>query len=329
MAAHRRANPSTVELADLAMLTVVFVWASNNVLTKEALDRGLEPLVYVALRFGLVVAVLFGWLAARGQLRVVRRADLPRFLLSGLCGFALYNLLFVIGLAHTSTFSAAVLISLAPVFILLISAALHIERVRPAQWAGVILALAGVAIFIGDKLVSGEPAIGDVLNILAAVSFAMYGTSTRALVVRYGSQVTTAWSVLVGLIAIVPISAHALWTEEWTTIDPVGWIAIVYAAIVSMMLGYALWGWAMARTGAGRSVPYLFLIPVITGLLAVVLRHEHLDAAQIVGGAVALTGVAAARIAARWGGSDTGRLAHAAAGNRAVAEPVPPAAEPR
>ncbi len=287
------------ELADGVMLTVVVLWAANNVLTKAALDRGLEPLIYISLRFGLVAVLLFPYLALRGVALRMRREDIPRFLVSGLCGFAFYNMLYIVGLSHTSAFSAAIIISLAPIFILLLSALFGLERVRPLQWAGVALSLLGVSIFIGDKLLAGEPAIGDLLNVVAALCFSIYGLTTRPLVQRYGAQATTAWAVLIGLVAVIPFTASSLWHENWGALSGFEWFSIAYAAIVSVMLGYSLWGWAITRTGAGRSVPYLFLIPVFTGIFAFFFRGDHLEAPQLIGGAVALAGVALARMVAR------------------------------
>ena len=95
------------------MLTVVVLWAANNVITKSALDRGLEPLIYVSLRLGLVALLLFPYLRLRGVSLRVRHQDIPRFVVSGLCGFAFYNMLYIVGLAHTSAFSAAIIIALA------------------------------------------------------------------------------------------------------------------------------------------------------------------------------------------------------------------------
>ncbi|MCO5220473.1 MAG: DMT family transporter [Thermomicrobiales bacterium] len=288
-----------LELADLAMLLVVVIWGSNNVLTKAALDDGLEPLIYVAARFAIVAVVFWIVLTARGAKVRIRRSDLPRFIGSGVLGFALYNMLFVIGLAHTSAFSAAILIALAPIFMLVISALLGLEQVRMLQWVGVFLSLVGVGIFIGEKLLAGEPALGDMLNVVAALSFAFYGLTTRDLVIRYGPAVTTAWSVTVGLVAIVPFVVTSIDRSAFGEVDQLGWISILYAAIVSMMLAYSLWGWAIARTGAGRSVPYLFLIPVFTGVFAFLFRDERLGTAQLTGGMIALAGVALARMFAR------------------------------
>lgn len=286
------------------MLTVAILWASNNVITKTALDRGLEPLIYITLRFVLVAALLFPYLKLRGVPLGIRQADIPRFIVSGLCGFTFYNLLYVVGLSHTSAFSAAILVSLAPIFILMLSAIFGLEQVRRMQWAGVALSFLGVAVFIGDKLLAGEPAAGDLLNVVAAICFAIYGLTTRPLVMRYGPETTTAWAVLIGLVAVIPFTFRAMRDETWSTVTGFEWFSIAYAAIVSVMIGYSLWGWAIARTGAGRSVPYLFLIPVFTGAFSVLFRNDHLQVAQVVGGAIALTGVAIARKSA----NATGRV---------------------
>lgn len=299
MTAAVSARPKSIELADGVMLAVVAIWAANNVITKTALDHGLAPLTYVSVRFAIVTIIIWSYLALRRESLRVRRSDIPRFIVSGFCGFAIYNLLFVIGLAHTSAFSAAILISLAPIFILVLSAIFGLERVQPMQWLGVALSLLGVAVFIGDKLLAGQPALGDLLNVAAALCFAIYGLTTGDLVIRYGPPLTTAWSVTIGLVAITPFTARALRDENWRAIGGIGWAAMVYAAVISMLLAYSLWGWAIARAGAGRSVPYLFLIPVLTGFFAVIFRGDHLETAQILGGAIVLSGVALARIYAR------------------------------
>ncbi len=289
----------SIELADGAMLTVAILWASNNVFTKAALDRGLEPLIYILLRFVLVAGLLFPYLWLRRIPLRIQRPDLPRFVASGVCGFTLYNMLYIVGLSHTSAFSAAILVALAPIFILMLSAAFGLEQVRRLQWTGAALSFFGVAIFIGDKLLAGEPAMGDLLNLIAAFSFAVYSLTTRPLVVRYGPETTTAWAVLFGLVAVIPFTIGPVRAENWAALSGLEWFAIAWAAIVSVMLGYSLWSWAITRTGAGRSVPYLFLIPVFTGIFSVLFRGDHLAGPQLVGGAIALAGVAIARVFAR------------------------------
>ena len=279
MSATERPRANTIELADGVMLAVVVLWASNNVLTKAALF------------FSLFVAPARS--AARhasGSAPVHRQRSLRIHLLQlALCRGAI---------PHLRVFRGDPGV---------IGADLHSDALGGLETG----ASASVAIGRGRALipgrcdlyrrqaVGGEPAIGELLNVVAALCFAIYGLTTRPLLLKYGPETTTAWAVLIGLVAVIPVTARAMLDENWSSLGGFQWFSITYAAVVSVMIGYSLWGWAITRTGAGRSVPYLFLIPVFTGLFSVVFRNDHLEVAQLIGGAIAMAGVAIARIFAR------------------------------
>lgn len=295
-AASRR---TTFDIADLAMLTVVTVWAGNNVLTKSALGDHVDARTYVFLRLLIVATLLFAVLVARREQLTIPRSSAAKFLIAGVSGFGAYNLLFVLGLARTSAFSAAILVAMAPVFTLLLASAMGIEKVRRPQWIGVAVAVVGIAIFVGEKLISGRPAVGDLLNLTAAACFGVYGLATQDLVRRHGAPLTTAWSVLIGLIAVTPFTLPAVFDQNWEAMQWRGWAAVLYAAVMSMFFAYTLWSWAIGRRTTGRTVPYLFLIPVITGVLAVIFLGDDIGFFQLIGAGFALTGVALARRSAR------------------------------
>ncbi|MGE3796506.1 MAG: EamA family transporter, partial [Thermomicrobiales bacterium] len=117
----------------------------------------------------------------------------------------------------------------------------------------------------------------------------------QQLVRRYGAPVTTAWSVLVGLIAVIPFTFGSVLDQDWQAMQWRGWAAVLYAAVMSMFIAYTLWSWAIGRQTAGRTVPYLFLIPVTTGVLAVIFLDDDIGLYQLVGAGFALAGVALAR----------------------------------
>ena len=282
------------DVADGAMLAVVLIWAGNNVVVKAVLDE-LAPLAYVVGRFVIVVVLVFGWLWARGVDVRVRRGDVPLLLLAGGTGYAAYNALFTIGLDRTSAFSVALLVALGPIFTLVFAALLGIEAVRPRQWLGVVVAVLGVAVFVGDKLREGTPAAGDGLNLLAAAAFAVYGLATRPLVGRYGAPVATAWSALVGLVAVLPFALPAAMEQDWRGLSAGAWGSLFYAAVLSMLVAYTLWVWAIARRGIGRTVAYLFLAPVVTGLLAALFLGEGFGPLKVGGALLVLVGLGLVR----------------------------------
>src|SRR5688572_10111408 len=233
----RPAGARGIDAADATMVLVIAIWAGNNAIVKWAIDD-IDPVAYALSRFALVVALIFPWLwPRRADLRVRRPDWLPLFV-SGLTGFSVYNLLFTVGLAHTSAFSVGLLVSLGPVFTLLLAAALGIERVRPGQWLGVGVALTGVAVFVGEKLASDVPAWGDLLGVLAAVCFAIYGLLARRLSGRYPVPVVTCWSALIGLLTALPVAIWPALTQDWVGIGWRGWGAMLYSAALSMLLAY-------------------------------------------------------------------------------------------
>lgn len=282
------------DVSDLVMVGVVVTWAGNNVVVKSALDE-LTPLAYVGGRFLIVIALLFSWLLARRSVQRVRRDDWPALLLTGISGYAAYNALFTLGLDRTSAFSVALLVALGPVFTLLFASALGSERVRPMQWLGVTVAMVGVALFVGDKVLAGRPASGDLVSVLAAVVFSIYSLATQPLVRRYGAPTATAWSAVVGLVAIAPWAGPAVLDQDWAGLSLGGWAALVYASALSMLVAYSAWAWAIARRGVGRTAPYLFLVPIVTGLLAAIFLDESFGALKLGGGMLVLLGVGLVR----------------------------------
>lgn len=289
-----RSDRIVLDRGDAAMFATALIWATNNVLVKAYVDRiGAVP--YVFGRFVIVCLLLFSFLLVRGADLRVARKDWRWFLLTGVTGFAAYNLLFTIGLERTSAFSVAILVGLGPIFTLILTAILRIEHVRPVQWAGVACALLGVLIFVGDKLLESEPAIGDVISIVAAVVFAVYSLSTRPIVRAYGSPLVTAWSALVGLVVSLPITLAPSLDKDWSEIGPGGAVALFYSAAISMLVAYTIWGWAIERKGVGRTVPYLYLVPLITAGMAVLFLDERFGPVKVIGAGLVLVGVGLAR----------------------------------
>jgi drug/metabolite transporter (DMT)-like permease len=120
--------------------------------------------------------------------------------------------------------------------------------------------------------------------------------------------VTTAWAVLIGLAAIAPWGIPAAFAQPWASLSPAVWGAIFYAGAGAMLVGYSLWSWAVARHGMWRTVPYLFLVPIGTGVFSALLLGEVFTVAKIAGAALVLLGTAGVRLlGARMGNESASR----------------------
>jgi drug/metabolite transporter (DMT)-like permease len=294
-------SPFRLDAADVAMLAVVLMWAANNILIKVTVDI-LPPLPYVVGRFVIVIVLVWGWIVWRRIPARIAAADWPLVLVAGMCGFGAYNALFTVGIQRTSAFSAALLISLGPIFTMLLARVLGQDRPTARQWLATGLAVAGVLVFVGDKLrVEGfsAAATGDLLTLVAAFLFAVYSLAARPLTARYGAIVATAWAVAVGLLVIAPWGLGPALRQSWLTLPLPIWGSLVYAAAVSMRIGYSLWAWAMNRGGVARTAPYLFLIPVATGIMSAAALGEPFTPAKIGGALMVLAGTTLVRVLGR------------------------------
>jgi drug/metabolite transporter (DMT)-like permease len=158
-------------------------------------------------------------------------------------------------------------------------------------------------VFVGDKLRVGglgsAGAVGDLLSLVSAFIFAVYSMAARPLTARYGALVTTAWAVVVGLAAVAPWGLGPALREPWLALPLPAWGSLFYAAAVSMLIGYSLWAWAMNRGGVARTAPYLFLVPVATGIMSALALGEVFTPARIAGALMVLAGTTLVRVLGR------------------------------
>src|SRR5262249_61832174 len=96
---------------------------------------------------------------------------------------------------------------------------------RPGQWAGVAVAVAGIALFVAAT--PGGPPLrearwGDLLSLGAAASFALYGILTRALARELPASTVLAGSLLLGSLPLMPLALTASLPELWRTVGTGG-----------------------------------------------------------------------------------------------------------
>jgi drug/metabolite transporter (DMT)-like permease len=280
---------------ELAQLVVVGLWASTFIVTKHAFAE-LTPLAFTFVRFGLMAALAFVVLFARGRSWRIERRDLPRFALAGLTGYTFYQLGFVLGLERTSPFASSLLIAMVPLFTMVMLAARR-ERASARGWAGLAVALVGVVIFLADQWERGAAGslVGAALSIGAAVSFALYGIVNRPLARNYPPETYTAYTLLAGSIPLMLVATPAALAQDWGTVSALGWLEIGYMVVLPVYVAYMLWNWAIARRGAATATSFSLLVPIASGSLSAWLFGEQFGPGKLLGAALVLAGLAIIR----------------------------------
>ena len=276
------------------LLLTALAWSANFVIAKEAL-RELPPLALLFLRvlFStlLLLALYFG--LRRHRRERLTAADWRRFGWLGLFGIALNQTGFTVGIHYTSVGHSALIISLTPIFVLLLATRMKLESFTHLKVLGMSLAFAGVAVLtLEHGLNSRSPTLlGDLITLGGSLAFTVYTVTGKQVAVRYDTLTLNTFMYLAGASIVLPLTGWQLATVDWTSVSWRGWLGALYMAAVASVAAYLMFFYALRRLSASRVVVFSYLQPVLATLLAVLWLHEPVTVHLAAGGSLVLLGV--------------------------------------
>lgn len=159
-----------------------------------------------------------------------------------------------------------------------------------ARLAGLALASLGVAVTVlmegGDVSLGGGMLLGNLLLIVAALTWALYSALARVAARRYPVLVVTLWATLFGSLFVALIVPFELGAAGLGPVPPLVWIGLAYLGVVSTAGAFYLWNKSIELLGAGLPAILFFAQPVVGGLLGAVLLGEQLGVPFMVGAAL-------------------------------------------
>jgi drug/metabolite transporter (DMT)-like permease len=277
-----------------ALVSVVF-WASAFVGIRSA-GRSLSPGALSLGRLLVGAAALAVLAAVRRELAPSRqdvRAVAPALFVCGLLWFAAYNVALNAAERRVDAGTAAMLVNIGPLLIMIIAGVALREGFSRLLVAGSAVAFAGVVV-IGLATANGRStSTGVALCLLAAVAYATALVLQKSVLGRLSALQTTLFCCLVGAAACLPFAPQLVRESLDATTGALAWT--VYLGIFPTALGFTTWAYALARTKAGKVAATTYLVPPISVLLGWLLLSESPPALAFLGGALCLTGVAVAR----------------------------------
>jgi drug/metabolite transporter (DMT)-like permease len=274
-----------------AALVTVSLWASAFVGIRSA-SRQFSPEALALGRLS-IASVALGLLVLVRREPLPARRDLPAIAFTGIFWFGLYNIALNEAERRVDAGTAAMLINIGPILIALLAGFVLREGFPRFLLAGCAVAFAGT-IFIGAATSHGfAPSWGALLCVAAALFYAGGVVAQKPLLTRVSALQVTWLACVFGALTCLPFAGTLVNQLPDTRATAIGWM--VYLAIVPMAIGFLTWGYALARTTAGRMGSTTYLVPPIAILLGWLLLGETPPGLAFAGGALCLAGVFIAR----------------------------------
>ncbi len=291
-------------ISSLALIVLSVIWGVNFSVIKIAL-REFDPLAFNGIRFVLASLTLFVFLRLNGRIPFPARRHWGRVVFLGLLANVVYQLLFIYGLDRTLAGNAGLVLATTPVWTLILASVWGQEHHGLPVWGGVLATLGGMVLVVlgGDGRVGlgGGLLMGDLLLVLAAITWTAYTVGTQDLTREYGALAVTSWTLWVGTIALVALGGPSLWSLDLHAISRVGWFGVVYSGVLAIAVAYLIWNHGLEHIGGPRTAAFSNLVPVVALITAALWLGEDPGPTQVVGAIIIIAGVWVARMA---GGTD-------------------------
>jgi drug/metabolite transporter (DMT)-like permease len=283
----------------LLLFMLCWIWGLAFIAVKALLEEVSFLTVNLG-RFLLASLALLPFVAVYWKRRP--RLDIPEWgmvFLASICAVYGYQLAVNYGETLVPAGTASLVANTTPVFAALLAYFLLGEGMGRWKVAGLVSAMAGVAVITvygaGNGLGMGRVE-GIAFILLASFSWAVYTVVMKPLTEAHSILFITAYTILVGTLMQIPLIGGEFW-RELGVMSASSWGWLLFLGLVSTALGYFIYVKGLEGLGASVTAFYIYLIPPISLFWGWVILDETLNQAIIAGTAMILLGL----LAVGWG----------------------------
>ncbi|MBI2010109.1 MAG: DMT family transporter [Candidatus Chisholmbacteria bacterium] len=271
----------------LLMFTVGVLITGTNFVAVKFSNQELAPFWGAALRFFLAALVFLLYM-------LIKRVPLPKgrelrgAVLYGVVGFGgLYGFMYW-GLQWVPAGVASLIVALLPLLTHLLARVHKLEELRLRSLVGSGVALGGIGLIFSEQLTLDVPLMPLLLLVVATVC----GAETGIIIKLYaGNRLVTMNGVgmMIGALLLLILSQISGETVSLPR-APETVLALTYLVIASVVLFVSVI-LVIRRWTASAAAYQLVLAPLVTLVVAAVLRGEEITTISVLGGVIVLLGV--------------------------------------
>lgn len=275
-----------------------FIFGLSFLFSKKALAHA-EPLELISFRFLTALIVMSALLLLKVIKVNYKGKDLKGLMLLGFMEPVVYFIFETYGIKYSSSSQAGLMISLIPIFVVILSAYFLKEKPSRLQLAFIVLSVAGVMYIgiMGSSGSGGGSLFGMVLLLGAVLSAAAFTIISRKLSGKFtpieltysmmveGAVIFTLMSLINHLVkGTLPQFFKPLQSRDFI-------ISVVYLGILSSIVAYFLINYTLSKIEASKSAVISNMATIVSIVAGVVVLKENFAYYHVIGSIMILAGV--------------------------------------
>ncbi len=272
-----------MRLAGLVLVILAAIcWGISGGIADILMNKGWDPIVISLYRGGVGFICFLTWFLFRFRQNWTSSARLYLWSLLAGVGVAGNFTLYFLSIQASSIAVAATLMYTAPVFVLLISFLLRIERSTWFKWGCIFGVLIGITLLTGAYNTDSISVsfLGAAAGLAAGLAYALFifGFKNASSIGKPQTTLTVAFFSFVLILLLLADKGEA---AAALTSNDVGWFLLL--GLVGAGISFILYVFGIRWTAPTTASMVAMVEPVTASLFGVLLLNDHLTVIQILG----------------------------------------------
>ena len=280
----------------LLATVAVFIWAGNFVIAR-GVNKQIPPITLAFCRWSLATVLMLpiAYKSFINEWHILNKHKAYLFWVS-LSGIAIFNTcLYISGHYTTAINMALISTTSSPIFATAFAIIFIGERINAFRLTGMLICLFGVLLLISkgslQTLLSFTFSIGDLWALAGAIAFAVYNVLVRKKPATISA--TTFLLAIFGLGTLIILPGFLM---EQVSAAPIAWnqslmMSLLYLGAGTSVVSFLCWNAAIKRIGAGTTVLFGNLTPIISTIEAVLFLNEPFQKIHMISAGIVIFGL--------------------------------------
>jgi len=252
--------------------TANVMWGLMSPIGKSALT---EFSALSVTTFRMVGAAAAFWiLSAFCKQEQVGHRDMLKIFFASLFALVFNQGIFIFGLSLTSPIDASIVTTTSPIITMIVAAIYLKEPVTNKKVLGIFIGAMGALILILSSQATnagGGSIWGDLLCMIAQLSFSIYLTVFKGLSQKYSPITLNKWMFVYASMCYIPFSYHGIAAIQWAEVSTAALVQVGYVVVGGSFLAYICIMTAQRLLRPTVVSMYNYMQPIVASIVTVVI----------------------------------------------------------